>query len=353
MSTIHDLYSLREKYGGSLIKKGLTFFDNFLVYKFNKKPSRCPMYLSWNITYRCNARCIYCSAYKKITKEKELTTNKVINIIKQAAKLGVCNITFTGGEPLLREDIITLINEAKKHNIHVSINTNGALLKKKAKELVDSGVDTIIISIDSYDPKTHDGIRQYLGLFKLAEEGIEKVKSLRKSRKPLISIRGVVSVKNYKQLNKFVLFWKDKVDSISLQPLHDNIPSSVNYYTSKNLNMQEKNRKDYVKEFNKIKRIYPSFNSYYYNEFENFFFNRDYLKNKFKCCSGFFNIKIDPYGNVYPCASLTKKIGNLMEKTLIKIIRSKELNDFKKLKKECICWSQDSLINVYLKRFNL
>lgn len=127
------------------------------------------------VTQNCQAHCNHCSAYRRSNRpKKELTTSEWKNIIDKLISAGCYNITFTGGEPLLRKDIFELIQSVDKEKAIAQMFSNGyALDKKTAIKLKKSGLDCIHISIDSIDPSAHDKIRGVEGLFQKAVKGIK------------------------------------------------------------------------------------------------------------------------------------------------------------------------------------
>ncbi len=122
-----------------------TSFDNTLVYLFNKKPSRGPLFVAWTVTYRCNAQCSFCDTHELgRALHRDLDTEEALKLIRQIGAAGVWHLSLTGGEPLIRQDLEQLIRESKRVGLIVNINTNGSLLAKKAEMLVDAGVDIIL-----------------------------------------------------------------------------------------------------------------------------------------------------------------------------------------------------------------
>jgi radical SAM protein with 4Fe4S-binding SPASM domain len=112
--------------------------------------TRKPKILGWEITNSCNLKCPHCYNPPSRHKEAELTTSECIQVIDSAAKLGTERIGWTGGEPLLREDLEDLITYAgDNHGITSGITTNGVLLnKERAIRLNDAGVQSMQISLD-------------------------------------------------------------------------------------------------------------------------------------------------------------------------------------------------------------
>ncbi len=116
-------------------------------------------YLRISITDRCNLKCIYCMPEKGHTlfdRSEILTTDEILRIVRIAGKYGVRKVRLTGGEPLMREDIIPLVSGIKSAGIKdLSITTNGQRLAGLAKELKMAGLDRVNISLDTLIEKRY------------------------------------------------------------------------------------------------------------------------------------------------------------------------------------------------------
>ena len=126
------------------------------------------------LTYNCQCSCDHCvtAKYKK-RGESELTTDEFMMIIDKLPEIGVNMVSFFGGEPLLRRDLLALIKYSKQRGLKVQLETNGYLLTAKlAKELKNAGLDTVGVSIDSSDRDVHDRWRGVKGSFDQAVEAI-------------------------------------------------------------------------------------------------------------------------------------------------------------------------------------
>jgi cyclic pyranopterin phosphate synthase len=110
-------------------------------------------YLRISVTDRCNLKCIYCipeKGLKYFAQEDILTSDEIIMIVRIACKYGVRKVRLTGGEPLLRNDIVQLISGIKGAGIKdLSITTNGQRLAGMAQELRKAGLDRVNISLDT------------------------------------------------------------------------------------------------------------------------------------------------------------------------------------------------------------
>lgn len=105
---------------------------------------RIPYAIRWQVTERCVSRCQYCTLWK--SGASELPTQKVLDILKEISCCGTKKISFSGGEPLLREDIGEIVSYCKYLGISPEINTTGYFLEKKIHKLKD--LDLLKISID-------------------------------------------------------------------------------------------------------------------------------------------------------------------------------------------------------------
>ena len=113
-----------------------------------------------SVTDRCNFRCDYCmprehfdSEYEFLPKEKIISYEEIILIIKSALPLGLKKIRITGGEPLIRKDISKLIKMIRQLDEHIDIamTTNGVLLRKNIQLLKKRGLNRVTVSLDSVD----------------------------------------------------------------------------------------------------------------------------------------------------------------------------------------------------------
>ncbi|MGD1074781.1 MAG: GTP 3',8-cyclase MoaA [Thermodesulfovibrionales bacterium] len=114
-------------------------------------------YLRVSITDRCNLRCVYCMpqcGVAPFTHREILTYEEIVRVVKVAAALGVRKIRVTGGEPLVRKNIVYLIESLRAVNgiEDISLTTNGTLLEKYAKDLADAGLSRVNVSLDSFKP---------------------------------------------------------------------------------------------------------------------------------------------------------------------------------------------------------
>ena len=145
-------------------------------------------YLRVSVTELCNLRCRYCMPEEGVCKkrhEEMLTEDETIAVIEAAAELGIRKIRITGGEPLVKKNILSLCarTAAVPGIEEVCLTTNGTLLPGLAKPLREAGVSRVNLSLDTLDPEKYAWITRrgrveeaLAGLEAALEAGFEKVK---------------------------------------------------------------------------------------------------------------------------------------------------------------------------------
>jgi cyclic pyranopterin phosphate synthase len=136
------------------------------------------------LTNRCNVNCLYCHHDGMVKSRDEMTADELYTICKIAKKLGVKKIRLSGGEPLLKKDIVEIVEKIASLDFKdISMTTNGILLEKYAQDLKDAGLDRVNVSLDTLDRKTFEFItkKDYLedakrGIIKAVEVGLYPVK---------------------------------------------------------------------------------------------------------------------------------------------------------------------------------
>ncbi|MFW6160532.1 MAG: GTP 3',8-cyclase MoaA [Acidobacteriota bacterium] len=124
--------------------------------RFNRKIT----YLRISVTDRCNLRCTYCMPEEGIKLKRHediLSYEEIVRVAREAVELGIHKFRLTGGEPLVRKNIIQLVRELKKINglKELSMTTNGVLLSLFAWELRQAGLDRLNISLDTLKPEKY------------------------------------------------------------------------------------------------------------------------------------------------------------------------------------------------------
>ncbi len=111
------------------------------------------------LTYRCPLHCPYCSNPTRVRNDRELTTDEWCRVFREAAALGVLQIGFSGGEPLVRHDLAELVRGAREAKLYTNLITSGVGLDDNCgHELRNAGLDSVQLSFQSDEPDLADEI---------------------------------------------------------------------------------------------------------------------------------------------------------------------------------------------------
>jgi radical SAM protein with 4Fe4S-binding SPASM domain len=143
-----------------------------------------PYVVSWNLTYRCNLACEHCYldaggtplvGTENFADRSELGTDECFKVIDEIAAFAPeCLTILTGGEPLLRRDILEIIRRAAERELWVVVGTNGVRITENLSErLAEAGARGLSLSLDALDPDRHDRFRNVRGAWRNTVEGAE------------------------------------------------------------------------------------------------------------------------------------------------------------------------------------
>jgi heme b synthase len=135
--------------------------------------------VAWETTRNCNLACVHCRASASMgPHEGELGTDEALRLLDQIAEVAKPIIILTGGEPLLRSDIFDIARYGTELGLRMVMALNGTLVTEKvARQLVESGIQRISVSLDGSSAETHDRFRQVKGAFESTLRGIELIKN--------------------------------------------------------------------------------------------------------------------------------------------------------------------------------
>jgi cyclic pyranopterin phosphate synthase len=131
-----------------------------------------------SITDRCNYKCVYCRTGQVGAQYAELSTAEYLRLIRVFVSLGIEKVRLTGGEPLLRRDLITLVSELGRlrtvsgHALDLALTTNGHLLEDLAQPLKDAGLNRVTVSMDAVEPSVFERVTRVPGSFPAVLRGI-------------------------------------------------------------------------------------------------------------------------------------------------------------------------------------
>jgi MoaA/NifB/PqqE/SkfB family radical SAM enzyme len=295
-----------------------------------------PFSVVFALTYRCQCNCIHCSVgdYKK--NEYELSDQEIKAAIDFINSWGPVKITFFGGEPLLRENLVGLVDYAAKKGIRVSLDTNGLLLDEKLViDLKNSGVANINISLDSSTEHIHDALRDKQGCFQSA---IKAIQLCVKHKIPCL-ISTYASKRSVKESDlKKIIELAKKMGASGVKVLFPILSGKWREADEEKLNSEEE---EYV---NSI--MDPSF-VYLEDALE-------MVKRNGKGCSALEKnlIYISPYGDIQPCPAIPITFGNIRDTNIREIVEQMYYHEFFRKYKSCqVCLMND--INFRIKYFSI
>jgi len=183
--------------------------------------------LRLSITDRCNYRCVYCRTGDGVH-YRELTSDEYVRMVQILAGLGIEKLRLTGGEPLLRHDVVKLVERMAAlrtpagNPLDIAMTTNGHLLADLALPLRNAGLNRITVSMDAVDPETFTRITRVPGSFERVLAGIRAAQAagLEPVKVNAVLLRGF----NEDQIERFAEFSRSEgviVRFIEFMPLEE------------------------------------------------------------------------------------------------------------------------------------
>jgi MoaA/NifB/PqqE/SkfB family radical SAM enzyme len=342
----------------SALRESVSFYPHYVMGRGTARP---PESVSIEVTYLCNCRCKMCPLYgnhthdgRKIREEsagkKELTAAEYKELFRDLRDGGVKRVSFTGGEPFIRSDMLEIVQHAVDLGLEVSFNTNGALLTREAaKSLIDLRVESIYFSLDGTE-ETHDNIRG-AGVYKRLLEAIDFIneeKKLRGRSKPSISFGCVISRLNENNFSELVKIAKDKNAFLSIYPVffssEKEVESTLKLFPGeKFIKSESKSLPDSVIDvdvdvlYNETKRA-VSLSEALKQPIQIVLKRRKDIERWFckdscfpvnKCFFPWASAFINPFGIVYPC-SISLPMGDIRSSSFMKIWNGQKYREFRK-----------------------
>ncbi len=183
--------------------------------RVRKRPAL--LFVSWNITFRCNLRCKYCGACD--VRRDEWPTEKVLQGLDDLWEMGARWITFGGGEPLMRPDLDTILRHAHKRGFQTYLSTNGWFVPQRIADL--QWVDHVNLSLDG-TRATNDAVRGH-GAF---DKTIEAIAACRATGVP-VSLQCVLAAHNFNEHEEVVQIAVERGVSVMFQPATQWLDSSL------------------------------------------------------------------------------------------------------------------------------
>jgi len=305
---------------------------------FRFRPKRCILELTYNCNLRCQTCMLWTETYKssRMRTRRYLTIEQIKNIQASLLKSGIERLTYLGGEPFLRKDLLALAAHAQNCGLSAAVVTNGTLINHPIIEkIIREGIfDVMIFSLDG-PQLIHDRIRGIAGTHQRATEAIKNIQKLKKTKKlkmPKIFLYVTVSALNWDYIESMVKTAQkldvNAIRFLSASCLDDAIIRKTNalfkstvirshsYAVGAQLKIPKVQLPLVIKRLARVEDYAKKIGIRFQVE--------EYLRNGkgSKACHFLGkDLVISPYGDIHPCPMLPEyAIGNVIETPLDKII---------------------------------
>ena len=269
-----------------------------------------PFTATWEITSKCNAKCVYCGS-QSASESNELTTTEALNLVSQFKELDLKIVNLIGGEPFLRSDLEQIIIKLRKYDIEVGIVSNGTLLdESKVNWLKNLDLMNISLSLDGNEA-VHNKLRKGAAFPKVVESlkllvenkiPTSIITTVQKQNFSFESLESLLELKRRLKLNS----WRIQVAMPIGRMGSENVLSQEEYYGLSKW-IADKNRKN-------LNEIFVGDNIGFHGS------NNNYLRRGpwAGCGAGVFSVGITPEGNVKGCVAMSNEFieGSVRERRL-------------------------------------
>ena len=299
------------------IYKFYNFFNNIIAFLLSRITKKAyvygkPSFASFELSSRCNLNCPQCDVGNNLTNRKNnfLNYDEYCKIINEIGTTMLDAIFYFQGEPFLNKNFTNYISYAKQYNIYTITSTNAQIINKNiAIEIVKSGLDKIIISIDGTTQEIYEKYRKGGLLSKTIEtiKFLKEAKTELNSKTPCIEAQFIVFKFNEHQIDEFkqlAPIWG--ADKISIKSAQIHSP-------------------------NKNSEIIPTINKYsrYHKKNNEWKIKKDFSK---ACFRAWYGIVVSADGNILPCCFDKQEkyiYGNIKENKIENIWKSEKAYDFR------------------------
>ena len=312
-----------------------------------------PKSVSFKITANCNSLCITCGEWKEVSRG-ELSTEEILDLMRQLRDVGVRSFNFSGGEPTLRRDLPELISFAgTEMGFRTGMPTNGlTVTDPRARAILEAGLNMVGFSVEG-TREVHDIIRGAKGFYDRTLRSIQIVADLREEFDFDLNVGFTVMKANLDHLIPMAR---------ELAPLGIGLNLGLVNFTTQQFKIADgktmglwvddlEKLESVIDEVLEMKEEHPHLFGNIGPEWKTYAI--EYFKNPtgegIPCSIGYHKLYIDPHGWVYPCWPLDPT-GNLREQTLQEVLDSDKHREVLRqmLNLECPGCS----CNTYSNRFN-
>ena len=195
-------------------------------------------YVRVSVTDKCNLRCVYCMPLEGLDwlkRESLLSYEEIASVLRTMAGMGLQKVRITGGEPLVRKDLPSLVGMVAEIPgiVDISLSTNAVLLADQAQALRDAGIRRVNVSLDSLQEERVDAIARRPGSFGRIMEGLDAAEAV--GFDPIKINVVLIGGQNDDEIEDFARITRDRpwhVRFIELMPTGSNLELSTDNFVS-------------------------------------------------------------------------------------------------------------------------
>jgi MoaA/NifB/PqqE/SkfB family radical SAM enzyme len=296
-----------------------------------------PFFGAVELTTRCNSRCVYCRNWR-LQFDGDVLDQKILkDVFRDFRSIGVRRLVLTGGEPLLRNDLASIVREAYSCQLYTSIVTNGRLLNDtRLNSLLDAGLLGITISLDSLDPHTYKFLRGCD--IQPSLEALNLLSGKAANSSLSLSVNCVLTAQNFRQVPDLLQHLSDLGLPLSVQPCNTYGQNELQYLVP-----DEDSTYDLQQVIDKLLKMKQQgalllSSESFLTHIPQFWLNK--VLPEGTCYYGEVNLTVNHKGDVLPCW-LLPAVGNVVEGKMLDIWKKEKYRKLRSrmLKGHCPhCW---------------
>lgn len=255
-----------------------------------------------SITKKCSLQCEHCYEWENLNKKEILSPEQLKNIVAKIQERGVSQIHFSGGEPLLKVDLlIDILNSAKKETDFWVLTSGFKLTSDNAKKLKAAGLNGVMISLDHFDPEKHNQFRGFKDAYYWVEIAVQNA-----VENQLVAALSICVTKDFTTLENLASYANlaKKLGVSFIQILE---PKAVGHYSGKDVYLSND-------QISLLENFYLDMNyNPRYKEFPLISYHGYYQRRQGCYAAGNRSFYVDADGDINACPFCQSKTGNILD----------------------------------------
>ena len=254
------------------------------------------------ITKKCSLQCEHCYEWESLNKKETLSPEQLKSIVANIQERGASQIHFSGGEPLLKVDLlIDILNSAKKETAFWILTSGFKLTYENAKRLKSAGLNGVMISLDHFDPEKHNSFRGFKDAYYWVENGVQN--AIDSQLVVALSLCATKDFTTFENLMTYANLAK-KMGVSFIQILE---PKAVGHYSGKDVSLSSD-------QLRLLENFYLEMNyNPKYNEYPLISYHGYYQRQQGCYGAGNRSFYVDTDGDINACPFCQTKTGNVLD----------------------------------------